>query len=528
MLINTPPCISTVVRIGALVVFLLTAGSYFLPRKYEVLPVFDIPILRQANITETSSTFNASVVEFWQDLASALLDATPQCKPLKVLNEHMHTADTRFDPLDTERKAPERLVDFTEKEETALFRAHYAMRISAQRLAPRLPFAPGTTGIVTTANGKYMPVLLVSLRMLRRTGCTLPVQVFIDDWATYDSSTCDILLPSLNARCVVLSEIYSQSNNSDLNPPQHYQYKPLAILFSSFENVLFLDSDAFPAYDPTILFSTPPYTTHGLVTWPDYFALTISRHYYHIASIPPAPISSRLSTESGIILLQKSLHAPSLLLSLYYNYFGPEYYYPLLCQGSHGAGDKETFVQAALAVGLPYYQVRTAPVSLGRWWNGTYRGVGMAQADPGIDWEYGAPHPNHIHPSGHWEKLDAAHPDPVIEKQLNRTRYAKPPPRPAFIHQNTLKLNPSKLLRNQQDITFEPDGTPYRMWGLKEDVEKVLGYDVERRLWNVIAEEACRLDVLEKGGEEERETCKRVREYVGEVIGWMESIDRPW
>jgi alpha 1,2-mannosyltransferase len=344
MLINTPPCISTVVRISALVVFLLTCGSYFLPRKYEVLPIFDIPILRAANITETSSTFNASVVEFWQDLASALIAATPQCSPLKVLNEHMHPADTHFDPLDTDRKAPDRLVDFTDQDETALLRAHYAMRTEAQRLAPRLPFAEGTTGIVTTANRKYMPVLLVSLRMLRRTGCKLPVQVFIDDWDTYDTSTCDILLPSLNARCVIISEIYSQNNNTEFKNPEHFQYKVLAILFSTFEHVLFLDSDAFPAYDPSVLFTTAPYTSHGLVTWPDYFALTVSPHYYHIASIPPEPVSTRFSTESGQLLLRKSLHRESLLMMLYYNYFGPDYYYPLLCQGSHGAGDKETAV----------------------------------------------------------------------------------------------------------------------------------------------------------------------------------------
>jgi alpha 1,2-mannosyltransferase len=152
----------------------------------------------------------------------------------------------------------------------------------------------------------------------------------------------------------------------------------------------------------------------------------------------------------------------------------------------------------------------------------------MAQADPGTDFEYLAPQPNHLHTSKHWAKEDTAHPDPVVEQALNKTRHAKPAPRPVFLHQNTLKLNPSNLLKNKHDVTFEPDGTPHRMWGLKEDVEKMLGYDVERRLWDVITEEACRLDVLEKGGEEERETCKRVREYVGEVFGWMESIDRPW
>jgi alpha 1,2-mannosyltransferase len=49
----------------------------------------------------------------------------------------------------------------------------------------------------------------------------------------------------------------------------------------------------------------------------------------------------------------------------------------------------------------------------------------------------------------------------------------------------------------------------------------MLGFDVERRLWDVVAEEACRLD---QGSEK----CKRVRAYVREVFGWMDSVPRPW
>ena len=393
------------------------------------------------------------------------------------------------------------------------------MRRAVQHLAPGLPFSKFTTGIVTTANSNYMPVLLVSLRMLRRTGCNLPVEVFIDDWTQYSTTTCDIVLPSLNARCIVLSAILSK--NTHIQKPDHYQYKILSILFSTFQNVLFLDSDAFPAYDPTVLFSTPPYTTHGLVTWPDFFALTVSQHFYHIAAIPEQAASSRLSTESGQILLNKHIHRESLLMMVYYNYYGPDYYYPLLCQGSHGAGDKETFVQAAMAVGLPWYQVRTGPRALGRSWNGTFRGTGIAQADPGLDYEYLPPFESHVHTEPQWQKGDLAHPDPKVEKALNHTRHVPRPPRPVFLHQNMLKLDPAKVLADKNEITFEPDGTPHRMWGSKEDVVRLVGYDVERRLWDVIAEEGCRLD-------QGSELCEGLRAYIREVFGWMDSIDRPW
>lgn len=340
------------------------------------------------------------------------------------------------------------------------------------------------------------------------------MEVFVDDWTVYDKTTCDIVLPSLNARCVILSNVYK--NSTLVKKPDQYQYKILSILFSSFQNVLFLDSDGFPVYDPTVLFTTPPYTTHGLVTWPDFFTTTISPHYYHIVGLPVEPISTRYSTASGQLMINKNSHRESLLMMVYYNYYGPDYYYPLL------SDSKETFALAALATSLPFYQVRTAPKALGRWWNGTFRATGLAQADCGTDFDYLTPFPSHIHDSVKWEKQDLAHPDPITEKKLNFTRHTPPDPKPVFIHQHMLKMHPAKLLLSKSEITYEPhDGTMHRMWGFKEDMEKMLGFDVERRLWDVVEEEACRED-------EGREECKRIRVYVREVFGWMESIDRPW
>jgi alpha 1,2-mannosyltransferase len=480
MLINTPQCMSAVLRLGAFVFFLLTCSSYLLPRRYDSLPIFETARTQGRNLTEASSTFSPSVIEFWQDLATALIDATPQCSPLRVVEEPIQDPDDHFEPLNLEKKHPDRLVGFTDEDEATLSRAHHSMRKSAQHLAPRIPFTQDTTGIVTTANAQYMPVFLVSLRMLRLTGCSLPVEVFIDDWSQYVPSTCDVLLPSLNARCVVTSNIYGTAPRA--KKPDHYQYKILSILFSSFQHILFLDSDAFPIADPTPLFATPPYTSHALVTWPDYFALTVSPHWYAVAGTPIEPVSSRLSTESGQLLINKDVQRESLLLMVYYNYFGPDYYYPLLCQGSHGAGDKETFVQAARATGLPWFQVRSAPGVLGRWWDGAFRGTGIVQAHAGLDWAY-------------------------LPGNKSEGK-----PRPLFVHQNMLKMDPARVLMDKRDVTFEKDGSGHRMWGEQEDMERMLGFDVERKLWGVTEEEGCRVD-------EGSEACLRIRGYVGEVFG---------
>ena len=485
---------SSIPRLLILPLFFFICGVFFLPRQYHGSAALYIPIITGNNLTEASSTFDTPVRQFWYELASALVESQPQCEPLKLDGQKEdHMAD--FVPLQPHKEHPERLANFTDKDETSLFRAHYAMRRSAQHLAPKVPFAKSTTGIVTTANAKYMPIFLVSLRMLRRTGCSLPVEVFIDDWSKYDPVVCDQVLPSLNARCVVLSNIYDTAPHA--KKPNHYQYKIFAILFSSFQNVLFLDSDAFPAHDPTDLLSTAPYTTHGLVTWPDFWAQTISAHFYHIAAIPEVPSQSRLSTESGQLLINKDIHRESLLMMVYYNYYGPDYYYILLSQGSPGAGDKETFVQAALAVGLPYYQVRTPPGALGRFVNGSYIATGISQADPRRDLEYLIPMRSHIHKDGNWKDAD------LIKSG------SKAPPRPTalFLHQNNLKLDPAKVLDDSRP--FDLDGRPHGMW---HDKDNKANYDIEERLWNVVVEEGCRESKTS-------ETCRKLQEYFGKVYG---------
>lgn len=458
------------------------------------------------NLTEAKSTFPLEVKDFWKDFASALEDARPHCPVVIVEDGHPTALETTWEPLNISKTPPERLVNFTDNHEVALFRSHYRMRGSSQHLAVRLPFSRDKQGIVTTANAKYMPIFLVSLRMLRRTGCTLPVEVFIDDWSKYDPVICESVLPSLNAACVVLSEVYDTA--SGIQQPTSYQFKLFAMLFSSFQHVLFLDTDAFPAHDPTPLFTAAPYTTHGLVLWPDLFGLTIHEHFYHIAAIPYESPSARPSTESGIVLLDKEKHRESFLMMVYYNYFGPDYYYPLLCQGSHGAGDKETFVQAAMAVGAPWYQVKTGVAGLGFHENGNYRLSGMAQMDPRADFLYKGPSKSHIHKNNIWEAKDMEESNLRLDEK----------PKPMFIHQNMHKLDPAKILKAGSTTAKLNDGNYTRIWGGEKNTIDLFGYDVERRVWEVIIEEGCRLDV-------QSEHCVELRRYFGAVFGALDSID---
>lgn len=151
-------------------------------------------------------------------------------------------------------------------------------------------------------------------------------------------------------------------------------------------------------------------------------------------------------------------------MMVYYNYYGPDYYYPLLCQGSHGTGDKETFGQAAMAVSLPWYQVKTGIAGLGYFEEGEYRLSGLAQMDPRSDFIYDPPSKNHVHATDRWEGFDAGS------------------PRPLFVHQDMHKLDPKKILEMDGSTAKRKDGRYTNLWGEAKGVVDLFGYDVERRV----------------------------------------------
>jgi len=175
------------------------------------------------------------------------------------------------------------LINLSDEEEGALRLAHQFMQKEARHLGSRIPYARNTCGVVTTANRDLLPVLLVSLRMFRRTNTVLPVEVFIDS-TEYDTNLCEVTLPALNAKCHTFHDIHFHSVKG--SKARKFYYKIFAMLLSSFKSVLFLDADAFPVQDPEPFLTSAPFTTPGLVTWPDMWENTASPHFFRIAGIP--------------------------------------------------------------------------------------------------------------------------------------------------------------------------------------------------------------------------------------------------
>lgn len=200
------------------------------------------------------------------------------------------------------------------------------------------PIIYGSYGVVYTAgNRDTWDRLIVSLRMLKRAyNCKLPVEIFFfpDE------------LPSLT----IVNELNSYGNvilrklrwsKTDSNAWKNFHVKSEALLRSSFQYVLYLDSDNIPIRDPTYLIFNKQFKESGIFLWPDFFKSSPANPIWRLLGLP---CRDEYETESGQILIDKLRHTDVLLLahhmaeerSFYFKYSG---------------GDKDTFRFALLALG---------------------------------------------------------------------------------------------------------------------------------------------------------------------------------
>lgn len=285
---------------------------------------------------------------------------------------------------------------------------------------PETVYKPGTSGIVTIGGDFYSWLAYINIMHIRKLGSQVPVEVIMPSIEDYkrEREFCEVLLPKLDAKCLIVPEIMGIKAYKKWEF-KSYQFKILAIALSSFQNVLLLDSENMPARDPQILFDLAVFNDHGLVLWPDYWQRTIHPAWYDIVGRPystttksksgkfplkePIQITpqeelktkfndlegtiSDMSTESGQVLINKATHGKVVLMSLYYNLFGPELYYKLFSLGEMGEGDKDTFITSAFVCNKSWYQVHSTIRTFGYHSGGSFHGMVMAQKNPQQDYE---------------------------------------------------------------------------------------------------------------------------------------------
>ncbi|PYI23235.1 putative alpha-1,2-mannosyltransferase [Aspergillus violaceofuscus CBS 115571] len=460
---------------------------------------------RQAQVTWRHAT--EGHIEFWRQFQPLLTTYEPKCLPPLRLGMAPSIRFEQADPYDQTE-----FLDLLPMDIKDLQQTHRGFLNAIKTTPPQLNYTRNTRGLVSTAGGSYLPVLVLSLRMLRRTGSQLPVEVFLASEDEYETYICDVVLPSLNAQCIVLSTILSAIPHSI--HIEKYQFKLFAMLFSSFEEILFLDADAFALFPPETLFTRDPFLSYGLITWPDFWASTISPSYYEITGQPAPKPPTRPSSESGEVLLSKRSHLRTLLLSTYYNIHGPEFYYPLLSQGAAGEGDKETFVAAATALAEPHYQVAEPLCAIGHTTQrGGFAGSAMVQFDPTEDFA------RHRHREEETHKLQPqAH--GFFLSPPNTTRTAPRIPRAFFIHANYPKFDPATVFdAHEVNPAIGDDGRYTRAWTGPPEIIRAFGRDVEKEFWEEIRWTACELEGRFRAWEGKKGVCKRVEKYYRAMYG---------
>lgn len=306
-------------------------------------------------------------------------------------------------------------------------------------------------GIIYVSGKKYYWLTMLSIKYIRDIlKDKTPIEIFVPYKDKHDHHCNKISMVFKNVKCSYFSDYLTYNQ---LNKLSGYQYKSLALLLTSFNEVLYLDSDNIPIYKVEDMFQNSNYLKTGFISWADFWKRSTNFKFYKLSGIEgfSDPISSTPSIEAGQILINKKQHLKTLLLAYYYNYYGPEYFYPLFSQGFPGEGDKETFYLASRVTGEGSFLITGQKTKSFGYVNenNQYKGQGILQTDPNNSSKY-------------W-----------------------------FLHANYPKLNIDEMLSNG----FFKNDKGKRYWTViryaqddskKEPFRQTVGRDLELEIWKIM------------------------------------------
>jgi alpha 1,2-mannosyltransferase len=218
-------------------------------------------------------------------------------------------------------------------------------------------------GIVICAGGlNYFTCAWINIKKIRESGCTLPIEVWY-----YGNELNDEAIQALEIYQVKCRNFLDHGLTANIG----CTLKPLAILHSSFKEVLFLDADNMCVGNPEQLFYSEAYRENGAIFWPDYWRTAPENPIWQITG---ARQDLMREQESGQILIDKRRCWNALNLCVYFNTNDFIYYRFLM-------GDKDTFKFAWLALKMPFYWIGSEPAACGYIDNGQFYGTTIVQYD---------------------------------------------------------------------------------------------------------------------------------------------------
>ena len=236
-------------------------------------------------------------------------------------------------------------------------------------------------GIVICGGGhRLFANATVTIKMLRHWGCTLPIEWFYADTGEMTADTVDYLQTQYGVKCFN-TDLIQQFKGFD---KRGFQIKPIALLLSSFEEIIFVDSDNLPLIDPEVLFDTDEYKENGAIFWKDYWQYGINDNHDHAGVRQlhqmlnmPEPTHGEFEFESGQMVINKVRHYRALQVVLFMA-LNKDVFYRLVY------GDKDTYRIAWKFCEAPFHVVDAKPGVIGflNKDEKTFKGFGMIQAHP--------------------------------------------------------------------------------------------------------------------------------------------------
>lgn len=180
----------------------------------------------------------------------------------------------------------------------------------------------------------------VCIQMLRRLGCSLPIQLWHFGDCELDSRMRGLVAP-LGVECV---DAHEQQRHCPARLDHIWALKPYALLYCPFREALLLDADNVPVANPEFLFDTPQFRRAAAVLWPNRGRLRRGQSAWNLFGVP---YRDEPEVESGQVLVDKERCWRAMNLCLWYNQQSELFY-------RHVHGDKETFHLAFRKLNVPY------------------------------------------------------------------------------------------------------------------------------------------------------------------------------
>ena len=227
-----------------------------------------------------------------------------------------------------------------------------------------------------TAAGVTLARALTSIRMLRQLGCRLPIEIWymkgemlegdLEAIASLQVTARDLLEEQKNHPSIAqfqLKPSYGKNRN--------YHIKTMALLYSSFQEVLYLDSDNMPMKDPSFLFDHLAYQETGSIFWPDFWKFPIDNPMWRITG---QQCEEEQEQESGQMVIDKQRVWSALLMSMFFQ-MDHRFYFRIML------GDKDTYRFAWKVTNTSYHMVQHPLAIAGRTREGHFCGHTMVQHD---------------------------------------------------------------------------------------------------------------------------------------------------